>query len=301
MTWRALPAWPSSRGPGPGGAEMGQHLAAFFNFDTMAGEYGLQAKLTYDSAFVLAEIKANIAHSGECDDSPQVVTGRFVWTTPSSSEAVALLRGEQRCVVDDDETDPVMVISGAMREFVYTPVPGVQLVIQNMRVDMFGYVDAGLGITANASTANDTDRTAWSFADLAFRLEMSGTINLFGTDGVPDLGGMALEMDVFASLAFEWTATSSELRPVEVVAHVAFTQGDEDAPTMRVAGDAAFTWPCVPGAAIAFPGTVDLRMGVFIVEAAAGNASLACGTKVGRCRLQVDSIKPRVESGAWCL
>ena len=27
------------------------------------------------------------------------------------------------------------------------------------------------------------------------------------------------------SLAFEWTATSSEVRPVEVLAHVAFTQG----------------------------------------------------------------------------
>jgi hypothetical protein len=35
---------------------------------------GLQAKLTYDSAFVFAEIKANVALSDQCDDSPQVVT-----------------------------------------------------------------------------------------------------------------------------------------------------------------------------------------------------------------------------------
>jgi len=95
----------------------------------MAGDYGLQAKLTYNSAFVFAEIKANVALSGECDDSPQVVTGRFVWTTPSSSEAVAMLRGEQRCVVDDEETEPVMVISGAMREFVYTPVGRCRLTV----------------------------------------------------------------------------------------------------------------------------------------------------------------------------
>jgi hypothetical protein len=65
---------------------------------------------------------------------------------------------------------------------------------------------------------------------------------------------------------------------------------------MRVAGDAAFTWPCVPGAAIAFTATVGVRMGVFVVEGAAGNGSLACGTKVGRCRLQIASIKTRLES-----
>jgi len=84
------------------------------------------------------------------------------------------------------------------------------------------------------------------------------------------------------SLAFEWTATSSEVRPVEVVANVAFSQGDADAPTVRVTGAAAFTWPCVPGAAIAFPATVDVRMGAFIVEGGAGDASLACGTKAQR-------------------
>ena len=39
-----------------------------------------------------------------------------MWTTPSSSEAVALLKGEQRCAVEDEETDPVMTISGSMRE-----------------------------------------------------------------------------------------------------------------------------------------------------------------------------------------
>jgi hypothetical protein len=83
---------------------------------------------------------------------------------------------------------------------------------------------------------------------------------------------------VFGSLAFEWTATSSELKEVAVVAHVAFTQGDADAPTVRVTGAAAFTWPCVPGAAIAFSATVDVHMGVFVVEGVAGDASLACGT-----------------------
>ena len=80
------------------------------------GEYGLQAKLTYDSTFVFAEIKAILSVSEGCDDTPQVVTGKFVWTTPSSSEAVALLKGTQRCAVADEETDPVMTISGSMRE-----------------------------------------------------------------------------------------------------------------------------------------------------------------------------------------
>ena len=80
------------------------------------GEYGLQAKLTYDSTFVFAEIKAIVSVSDGCDDTPQVVTGKFVWTTPSSSEAVALLKGEQRCAVAEEETDPVLTISGGMRE-----------------------------------------------------------------------------------------------------------------------------------------------------------------------------------------
>ena len=127
------------------------------------------------------------------------------------TEAVALLRGEQRCVVDDEETNPVLVMSGAMREFVYTPVPGTQLVIQNMRLDMFGYVDAGLGMI-NASPANDTDRTAWSFADLAFRLEMTGSIKLFGTNGLPDLGGIALDMAVLASIVGRCSLTVSKPR-----------------------------------------------------------------------------------------
>ena len=55
--------------------------------------------------------------------------------------------------------------------------------------------DANLGI--NASAANDNDRTGWSFADLAFRLEMNGTINMFATDGLPDLAagdGSSLEI-----------------------------------------------------------------------------------------------------------
>jgi hypothetical protein len=83
-----------------------------------AGEYGLQAKLTYDSAFVFAEIKAAVAVTagGACDATPQLVTGKFVWTTPGSSEAVALLKGSQRCAVADEEADPVMTISGSMRE-----------------------------------------------------------------------------------------------------------------------------------------------------------------------------------------
>jgi hypothetical protein len=38
-------------------------------------------------------------------------------------------------------------------------VPGVQLVIQNLRVDLYGFVDASLGI--NASDTIGTDRTAW--------------------------------------------------------------------------------------------------------------------------------------------
>ena len=83
---------------------------------------------------------------------------------------------------------------------------------------------------------------------------------------------------MFGSLAFEWTAKSSEVKEVAVVAHVAFTQGDADAPTVRVTGAAAFTWPCNPGAAIAFSATVDVRMGVFVIEGAAGNASVTCGT-----------------------
>jgi hypothetical protein len=41
---------------------------------------------------------------------------------------------------------------------------------------------------------------------------------------------------VSSSLALEWTATSSELKNVTLFAHVAFTQGDEDSPTVRVAG-----------------------------------------------------------------
>ena len=72
----------------------------------------------------------------------------------------------------------------------------MQLVIQNVQVDMYGFVDASLGI--NATDANDTDRTAWSFADLAFRLEMTGAINLFTTThGMPDLAaaeGSGLEI-----------------------------------------------------------------------------------------------------------
>ena len=129
------------------------------------------------------------------------------------------------------------------------------------------------------------DPHAWSFAKLAFRLEMSGAINLFVTDGMPDLAagdGSNLDISVFGSLAFEWTATSSELKEVAMVAHVAFTQGDADDPTVRVTGTAAFAWPCVPGAAIAFPATVDVRMGAFIVEGGAGDTSLACGTKAQR-------------------
>jgi predicted Na+-dependent transporter len=47
---------------------------------------------------------------------------------------------------------------------------------------------------------------------------------------------------VFGSLAFEWTAASSEVKEVAVVAHVAFTQGDADDPTVRVTGSAAFSW-----------------------------------------------------------
>ena len=47
---------------------------------------------------------------------------------------------------------------------------------------------------------------------------------------------------MFGSLAFEWTATSSEVKEVAVVAHVAFTQGDADAPTVRLTGQAAFMW-----------------------------------------------------------
>jgi len=69
-------------------------------------------------------------------------------------------------------------------------------VIQNVQVGMYGFVDASLGI--NATDANDTDRTAWSFANLAFRLEMTGAINLFTTtDGMPDLAaaqGSGLEI-----------------------------------------------------------------------------------------------------------
>jgi hypothetical protein len=34
----------------------------------------MQAKLTYDSTFVFAEIKANVAITDECNTSPQVVT-----------------------------------------------------------------------------------------------------------------------------------------------------------------------------------------------------------------------------------
>ena len=80
----------------------------------------------------------------------------------------------------------------------FTPVAGVQLVIQNLQVDMYAFVDAACAGAAAAAAAASAgaaaaaaDRTAWSFADLAFRLEMTGTINLFQTDGVPHLGAAA--------------------------------------------------------------------------------------------------------------
>jgi len=41
-----------------------------------AGVYGLQDVLSYDSAFVLAKIKANVAIKDGCDATPQAVTGR---------------------------------------------------------------------------------------------------------------------------------------------------------------------------------------------------------------------------------
>ena len=67
------------------------------------GEYGLQTKLTYDSTFVFAEIKAIVSVSDGCDDTPQVVNGKFVWTTPSSSEAGAYTRPlfGSTCAVSD--------------------------------------------------------------------------------------------------------------------------------------------------------------------------------------------------------
>ena len=39
------------------GGDAAMDLTAYFTFDTMTGVYGLQAKLTYDSTFVRADIK----------------------------------------------------------------------------------------------------------------------------------------------------------------------------------------------------------------------------------------------------
>ena len=120
-----------------------------------------------------------------------------------------------------------------------------------------------------------------SYHNLLSTFEFNVNLLRYTMDGMPDLAagdGSGLKVSVFGSLAFEWTAMSSEVKEVAVVAHMAFTQGDVDAPTVRVTGDATFTWPCVNGSAIAFSAIVDIRMGVFIVEGAAGNASVACGT-----------------------
>ena len=261
-------------------------LTAFFNFNTMAGTYGLQARLVYDSTFVRAEIKTALNYTSECDSTPQVVTGQFVWTTPSSSEAIALLKGEQRCMVEDEEMDPVMTISGSMREFVFEPVPGCLLVINSLEMDLYGFIDTSVGTSTNSSNFSNDNRTAWSFRDLAFRLEMSGTISLHGdTSGIPKMSSAldsssGVYVTVTGSLVYEWTATSSELKEVLIVADVSFTQGDEDSPTVAMAGSAAFVWPCANGAAIAFFATVDINMGGFVVNSAVANASIACGTPI---------------------
>jgi len=60
------------------------------------------------------------------------------------------------CAVKDEETDPVMTMSGTMGEFVLTPVPGFQLVTENLQVDMYAFVDASRGRTVQVHPIKPT-------------------------------------------------------------------------------------------------------------------------------------------------